>query len=117
MHEAKVFRSHEIGGDTAVLVSLQLRDLVGDRSKLSPQIFGNRRLPASLHSGPDELDFLIGREALAADGYRRAYGAMLRRDSQASYKAAGRLAERYFRSEIGRSRCGRRGGVERERKR
>src|SRR4051794_20896690 len=106
MHEAEIFRSHEIGGDTAVLISLQLRDLVGDRSELPAQIFSNRRLPASLHAGPDELDFLIGREALAADGYRRAHGAMLRRHRQTSHKPSGRLADRHFRSKLGRSWCG-----------
>ncbi len=117
MHEAEIFRRHELGGDTAVLVGLHLRDLVGDRSELAAEIFGDRRLPASLHGGPDELDFLIGREAFAAHDHRRAHGTMLRRHAQTSHKAAGRLADRHFRSELGRSRRGGRGGVERERKR
>src|SRR5262249_49493850 len=71
----------------------------------------------SLHRGPDELNLLLGREPLAAHGHRRTHGTLLRRDTQASHKAAGRFTERHFRSKVGRSRRGKRGRVECERKR
>ena len=102
--KAEILRRDEARRDAAGLVALHRRDPIGDRREFAAEIFGNRDLPAPLHGAPDQLEFLPGGKALAGDRERRADRAVLGRDLQPADIAAGRLGERHFRPELGRTR-------------
>ena len=50
-------------GDAAGLIALHRRDAIGDRRVFAAMIFGDRDLPAALHSSPDKIELLLGWEA------------------------------------------------------
>ena len=110
--ETEILGRDEARGDAARLVAPRGCNAITDRREFAAVIFGDGDLPASLHRPPDEIEFLLGGKCLAADGNVRARRTALRRDAELSHKAARRLRERHFGTELGGARCGERLGRE-----
>src|SRR4051794_25643420 len=91
VHEAEIFRRHEMRGDVAGFVACHGGDPVGDRRELAAVIFRDRHVPLALDGAPDQVEFLLGGKTLAADGNGRADRAVLGRGAEPSDKTTHRL--------------------------